>query len=205
MGLVGLRAETEGHDSDEPELSQKSVTVVRLIKLHRGGRNLDLGCGSGRYADCFSGYTVGLEFDPVKAHRAKAKYQDVVVGSADRLPFRDKVFDFLLCTEVVEHLVAKRAWNALGEISRASRRALVTTPNRNLLFTMLSKAFYGTERSDHLSFWKPSDLRARGWKVRGCLGLVTWHRLRFEPIRQIWNRLAWVAPDLLGGDLVGLK
>ncbi len=179
-----------------------SLTVVQLIARFAGRRNLDLGCGAGRYAQCFPNDTVGLEVDSVKARRVRREYWAVVIGSADHLPFRNEAFNFALSTEVLEHLVMEASLQALREIERVAQHSVVTTPNRNFLFAVLSKAFYGAEQPDHLSFWRPSELRSCGWRVRGCLGLVTWYRIPAEPIRRLWNRLAWFLPDLFAGDIV---
>lgn len=64
----------------------------------RERRVLDLGCGDGRYAGVVAakGYTViGLD------RRGTARQ---LIGDASDLPFRDAVFEGILCTEVIEHL-----------------------------------------------------------------------------------------------------
>lgn len=83
----------------------------------RGGLWLDLGCGFGEdafyLAQHFSRKVIGLELDEIKLFRAKKKVhgQDRLlpvtffVGDALQLPFRPEVFDTILMTEVLEHLI----------------------------------------------------------------------------------------------------
>ena len=54
-----------------------------------------------------------------------------VIADAEALPFRDRVFDAIVCLETIEHLRAPRA--TAEELARATRPAgvmLVTTPPR---------------------------------------------------------------------------
>lgn len=75
--------------------------------------------------------------------RAKKSASCFVVGDAGRLPFVSSVFDFVLFTEVIEHLPDPS--EGLSEIRRclsAKGRALITTPNmaeplRFVLYTIL--------------------------------------------------------------------
>ena len=71
---------------------------------------LDLGCGSGRYTERLTQraeQTVGLDVRMENLLRLKKRNTNVspVCASAEyRLPFRDSIFDFILCTEILEHL-----------------------------------------------------------------------------------------------------
>ncbi len=81
-------------------------------------RTLDLGGGSGPYADYFPNRTC-MDVRPTP---------DVdFLGDAHHLPVRDAAFDVVVCTEVLEHLKEPRA--ALDEMFR------VLAPNGRLLLT----------------------------------------------------------------------
>lgn len=71
---------------------------------------LDLGCGTGRYTERLTQRAndiVGLDVEMENLLKLKKRNVDVslVCASAEyTLPFRDSIFDFVLCTEVLEHL-----------------------------------------------------------------------------------------------------
>ncbi|MBI4134790.1 MAG: class I SAM-dependent methyltransferase [Candidatus Sungbacteria bacterium] len=63
-----------------------------------------------------------------------------VTGSVLNLPFKDNVFDFLLCAEVLEHLPWGDLPKALYEIRRVTQRfALITLPHSGYVFSFSLK------------------------------------------------------------------
>ena len=110
---------------------------------------------------------------------------------------------FVACVEVIEHLSKLEGEKALGDLKRISRSLLLTTPNRNTWFRVLSRVIYGAENPDHVSFWKTEELREEGFVVHGCLGMVTAHRVP-KVFWGLWNILAWFLPEVFGGDLIAL-
>jgi ubiquinone/menaquinone biosynthesis C-methylase UbiE len=95
---------------------------------------LDVGCGDGRITNrLISGYgqVVGLERSREALRHVKA---EKVVGSVDSLPFADRSFDLVLCSEVLEHLPFRVYPLALEEMRRvAAKYVLVTVPNKENL------------------------------------------------------------------------
>jgi SAM-dependent methyltransferase len=76
--------------------------------------------------------TCGLDLHAVSLSQARtiSKDSELVVGTATDLPFREKVFDKALLTEVLEHVVDDG--RTLGEIARILRddgTLVVTVPN----------------------------------------------------------------------------
>jgi SAM-dependent methyltransferase len=89
---------------------------------------LDIGSGGGPFplathlCDHYPGETT---------HRAEALARDdrpLVVCNIERLPYRDKAFDFVFCSHVLEH-VANPA-KACQEIMRVGKRGYIETPTR---------------------------------------------------------------------------
>jgi SAM-dependent methyltransferase len=91
----------------------------------RGGRLLDLGCGARPYAPLYQ-----AAFEECIAADFEARTMGVDVRlDAQALPFRDDSFEYVLCSEVIEHV--PNAHKALGEIARVLRPGgvlLVTWP-----------------------------------------------------------------------------
>src|SRR3990167_6486296 len=98
--------------------------------LATGKRVLDAGCKESPYFHTDErdfglrwqrGQVVSLDLD-AWAH------PDMVQGDLHHMPFKDKSFDLVLCTEVYEHL--ERPGEAMQEIGRVCRGIVVgTTPN----------------------------------------------------------------------------
>jgi ubiquinone/menaquinone biosynthesis C-methylase UbiE len=100
---------------------------------------LEIGCGAGLF--CFdlaqrAGRVVGIDISAVVldfARRVQAhlRCQNVVLqpGDAEQLPFPDREFDLIVCSEVLEHLLDPA--NALREMRRVVKdtgTVIVTTP-----------------------------------------------------------------------------
>lgn len=91
-----------------------------LLKINKGDRVLDCGCGNGRHTweackleDCL---VCGIDIleDDIKKTKIMAKHMDQIketkgwgeamMGDALRLPFKDACFDKIICSEVLEHV-----------------------------------------------------------------------------------------------------
>jgi SAM-dependent methyltransferase len=88
------------------------VALLPELKVRGARRALDLGCGVGRHAlllaehgfavDAIDGATAGLAFAREAAARRGLRLA-LQQGSADRLPFADGTFDFVLSWNVIYH------------------------------------------------------------------------------------------------------
>jgi ubiquinone/menaquinone biosynthesis C-methylase UbiE len=105
----------------------------------RGGRLvLDVGCGKGGVGAIvktvpekkLNPLIVGVDLELSMLKSARLFYDDVVLASADYLPFRDKAFDAVFSIEVIEHLSEEQGYRHVAEIERTSKRLVViTTPS----------------------------------------------------------------------------
>lgn len=132
---------------------------------------LDCGCGKGingylmRVTRDLAGATlIGQDINSYYINFCKTHkiYDKLVNHYLPELPFKDKSIDFLICTEVIEHLVRKDGELLYKEIDRVCRgRALLTTPN--VYFDTVP----GTTEDSHHSLWSSDDFRLHGYKVYG--------------------------------------
>ncbi len=171
---------------------------------------LDVGCGRGlngsiiRATRDWSGATIiGMDInkDSLSFCRYFNIYDKLIEASLPKLPFKDKSIDFLICTEVIEHLKKKDGLMLLREIDRVCRgRAVVSTPN--LFFETMD----GTLEDEHKSSWGAQDFTKFKYKVYG-LGLRTPLLLgdRFLRIKQalyyFFTPLTYFVPHISGGLL----
>ena len=94
-------------------------------------RILDAGCGDGRVSQEISAvshsFVVAFDLSMVALRSISLPK---CCGSAAELPFRDRSFDLVMATEILEHLPEALYSQVLGEMSRvAGRYILITVPN----------------------------------------------------------------------------
>jgi len=146
---------------------------------------LDVGCGSGWYLEKLSTregvllYGLDLSFRNIRYARGKDSDFSVslVQGDAENLSFKDMAFDFVLCSEVIEHLTDPLM--APREISRVCRDyAIVTTPTNTTLYRLL-KTRLGTKvryRGTHIKGFTQSELleacQVAGFTVRSFIATL---------------------------------
>ena len=104
---------------------------LKKMQLKPNSKFLDLGCGEGRH--CFGAYmseeidVFGFDMSLSDVGRAKENFDqfnentstkscNFGVADAKKLPFKDNTFDFIICSEVLEHIIDYQS--ALSEINR---------------------------------------------------------------------------------------
>ena len=176
------------------EIASAKLSIrPELLPSGASARVIDVGCGDGRHIveaarrGCFA---VGLDYDADELRRARERIGtqrvDLVVGDAARLPFRDGVFDALICTETLEHLPDDSG--AMREIARLLRPGgtlLGAVPSHftELLFWRLSYGYWHTP-GGHVRIYRPRQLVA---KLAGS-------RLRVVDVRYVHfvDSLVWL-------------
>jgi ubiquinone/menaquinone biosynthesis C-methylase UbiE len=104
---------------------------------------LDLGCGIGdltKYVGKLDYYGNDISI-PNIGYMSK-KYKKMtniksILGNIKNLPYKNNVFDYVVCTEVIEHIAIKELLVVLKEIKRVSKngaKVIITTPNLNYLW-----------------------------------------------------------------------
>ncbi|MBI2613580.1 MAG: class I SAM-dependent methyltransferase [Candidatus Levybacteria bacterium] len=134
--------------------------ALSFIREGKGKLALDIGCRDGYWSEVLKkkGYIVkSLDIEP---HYKGALKHDVEKG----LPFENKTFDLIWCTEVLEHL--KNPEFLIKEIGRVMKKngvAILTTPNSNWWAYWLVKLWGWTpkklQNKDHKQFFDENTLR----------------------------------------------
>ena len=103
---------------------------IALINTLSYSSVIDLGCGNGGYLPYMQrrvSYVVGLDVDRNLAKISKRRGVDIVLASVNYLPFKEKSFDCVWASEVIEHFPTIEV---LDEIERiASKKIILTLPN----------------------------------------------------------------------------
>lgn len=90
---------------------------------------LDIGAGEGRLLCQFEGSRVAFDIAPSQLRYAIERGLPCVAGFAERLPFKSRAFDLVICAAVLEHVLSPE--EIAGEIHRVLRpggRLIVETP-----------------------------------------------------------------------------
>jgi|SRR3989338_1055273 len=145
---------------------------------------LDIGCRDGYWTEKLKkkGYTVSaLDLEPQYSSALKHNVED-------GLPFDDKSFDLVWCTEVIEHL--QRPEYLLNEVERILKPnglSILTTPNSGWWLYAVAWLWGWTpqklQNPDHKKFFKENDIRmlAKNYELYGYFP----YALFFVPIRRM--------------------
>jgi len=92
----------------DPSPHSPNVKILNLIKSNK--KVLDIGCSSGYLAEKLNKKNCrvfGIEIDKKAAKKAKKYCQKVInvdVEQIVKLPFPNKFFDIIICSDILEHL-----------------------------------------------------------------------------------------------------
>jgi ubiquinone/menaquinone biosynthesis C-methylase UbiE len=115
--------------------------ILALLGTCPGDRVLEIGCGAGNIlAQIPSSRRFGIDLAQsllAKAERRLEQRGALVQGDAEHLPFRDRGWDRVYCSEVLEHIPSPAI--ALAEMRRivvGCGVAVVSVPNERLINTL---------------------------------------------------------------------
>lgn len=136
---VKLENQTLNYCQTGKEKNNYTRVRHKLIKegLGSGNRILDLGCGEGPYSYLFTEENEGYGLDSCPKRLLLGEdnaldkgYKALIIGEGLSLPLANSLFDIVICTEVVEHVVEVR--RLIGEINRVLKeggKLILSTPN----------------------------------------------------------------------------
>jgi len=114
--------------------------ISKLISCQTGQKILDAGCGEGHlikrlHADNKNSLYCGIDRSEVALEKAMQRCPDAEFYNGDitRTHFSDNSFDFVICTEVLEHIFGyKTAIQELKRILKINGHLIITFPNETL-------------------------------------------------------------------------
>lgn len=194
-----------------------TAMVVKLVRRHSSGISLDAGGGRGAYYKGFNAPTTYLDIslESLGDARRNARYYHYVRGEISSLPFRSDAFNFLLCSDVLDVVEEERASRAISEFYRVTHGTIVVSiPQVNIIVELARRILYGENfwhhrcnRSSpllHRTDWTVPKLGSFGFKVRGCLGVVTWVRFKRIPLLGLLFEALVSKVPLFAGTIIGV-
>ena len=152
--------------------ARESLIVEEIAGLKRDDFFLEVGCAQGHFeglASRFSANVFGGDYEFRKLAAARANFPRAHFAgiNAEMLPFKGSTFDFVLCTEVLEHVPD---WaGALRELQRVARKKiLITVPLEKGLFWRTVSIFRKMKTRGHLHRLDSNDLKkgiGKKWAV----------------------------------------
>jgi ubiquinone/menaquinone biosynthesis C-methylase UbiE len=127
----------------------KLIEILNKEMINDKIRVLDVGCGEGFYVVSLNTLTdfeiVGVEYDlnlvestqnwVTSIAQKKDNVPLILNGDATKLKFEDNFFDFVLCSEVLEHINDDvQAVNEIYRVLKPGGKVFVTVPNINYPF-----------------------------------------------------------------------
>jgi 2-polyprenyl-3-methyl-5-hydroxy-6-metoxy-1,4-benzoquinol methylase len=142
------------------EHSERRVREFILSEVPKSaGRILDVGCGKAWVAENCSAYArevVSLDIAFANVRKALEKYpynnHKGIVADSLQLPFHAHTFDFIIASEIIEHVVEPEKFVAnLIQLLKPGGKLLVTTPyNEKLQYTLCIHCNRLTPRHAHI-------------------------------------------------------
>ena len=163
---------------------------VMWVPARIRGKLLDVGCGAGAFLNRMQrlGWEVsGVEADTKAARIAQSvlKSNDIHVGQVEDSGFKEKSFDVITMSHVIEHLLEPiKTLTACHRILKPGGLLVITTPNSNSLGRRRFKELWrGWEPPRHIHIFNPRTLASiaikAGYRVKSIKtpnggGYIVW-------------------------------
>ncbi len=113
----------------EEEQLNKLDIIKRHIKIKKSDKLLDIGCGTGISTTFFDCKSIGIDKSKEMLKLGKGKR---IFGKAEKLPFKDKSFDIILCITAIHNFENQE--RSLNEILRVKKE------NAQVIISLLKKS-----------------------------------------------------------------
>lgn len=200
--------------------------IINELGICNDDQTLDVGCGGGICLTLMakrSQNVIGVEFERESIERCKDLIKEkgiedrvqVMRGDALNLPFRECTFDFILCTEVLEHLADPlKGAQEIQRVLKFGGKALISMPNLCSIFWLFNRivsesrslAVGKAEMDPHMKFpffSIENILKNAGFEVkavRGTYMIPSDFLFKISPnskkIARLVNSLEWIEWNL---------
>ncbi|MCM8757992.1 MAG: bifunctional glycosyltransferase/class I SAM-dependent methyltransferase [Candidatus Omnitrophica bacterium] len=109
--------------------------------IKKNGLTVDLGCGSSKIIQSLpEAVAVDISLDKLRYIRKTNRF--IINASLDNLPFKDKIFTCIICSEVIEHIKGDNVFKEICRIIKPQGILIIGTPDYNSLIWKIIEFFY---------------------------------------------------------------
>ena len=162
-------------------IEQKRIEkLIEAAEIKESDKILEVGCGAGHILEKVrKGKLYGIDISEIQLERTKKRMGDKVElkkAPGENIPYEDKFFDKILCSEVIEHVIDPR--EVLKEISRVLKDdgiLSLSIPNEDVI-NSTKKFLKKTGLIKVIDNEKNTD----GWELAAKDNLDEWHLHSFS-------------------------
>lgn len=128
----------------DPAFARRARIIFENLNLSGREKILEIGCGRGFYLRTLDQVLPSLEITGIDLNEKYLKVAEKFIGNskvklinadATDLPFKDKTFDRIIATEILEHIPDdQKAISEMYRVLRPDGIAMITVPNKNYPF-----------------------------------------------------------------------
>ncbi len=125
----------ESYPKASSRMYRAFIKAVKFVRFIRGRDVIDVGCGGGFVVEAMrrvGARTVGLDLSPPSIAYARRRFPECefACGTAEDFARAGRTFDFIYCSEVMEHVPNPESFAAaLAQLCRPGGYLFVTTPD----------------------------------------------------------------------------
>lgn len=162
-------------------IEQKRIDkLIEAAEIKESDKILEVGCGAGHILEKVKkGKLYGIDISEIQIERTRKRMGDKVElkkAPGENIPYEDKFFDKVLCSEVIEHVIDPR--EVLIEISRVMKDdgiLSLSIPNEDVI-NSTKKFLKKTGLIKVIDNRKNTD----GWELAAKDNLDEWHLHSFS-------------------------
>lgn len=146
---------------------------IMRYQLGENNKVLDIGCGDGSLMTKVNSdkkyEIVGVDLYKPSLEKAKRSgvYERLILKDIRKVKFKNKSFDVILASQVIEHLDKNDALKLINKFENMARhRVILTTPKGFVEFDAFEDEDHN-ELQEHKSGWEIKELQNMGYKVYG--------------------------------------
>lgn len=146
-----------------------------IIRYHLGNAKsiLDVGCGDGSLMikvnrdKKYDITGVDLYKPYLKLAKRSGVYKNVISSDIRKIKFKDKSFDAVLASQVIEHLTKKDALKLIKKMEKIARHKIIlATPNGFVKYDPF-EIIDDNKLQEHKSGWEIKEMKKMGYEVFG--------------------------------------
>jgi len=172
---------------------------------------LDIGCGTVCLKVFGEHHSIGVDIcdESLKVAEKRGKFQSLIKCDVCNLPFSEKSFDGVICTEVIEHISKQDGYKLIDDLEKIARQIVIyTTPWGADLLERHSFNPY----MQHQCGWMPEEFEERGYKIYPLntlrylkFGDYWWHSMMHYGVSFLSSPIVAMFPRRLSDNFMAIK